>query len=318
MKINFSSLSLPRTGPLVVSALSGGKLLATAERVDMATGGALTRAMNASRFKGESGQSLTVMAPSGIRASRVILIGLGEAEGFNDLAAQTFGGRAWKSVSSTGDKSAMIAVDPIKSSKLKTWEISANAAFGALLGSYRFDKYRTRERADAKPSVTALTIASRDSADAKKAYSPKAKVADGVFMTRDLVSEPANVIYPVTLAQQARSLSKLGVKISVLDEKQMAKLNMGALLGVAQGSANKPRLVVMQWNGAPRARNKRPIAFVGKGVTFDTGGISIKPAGGMEDMKWDMGGSGVVIGLMKALAGRKAKVNVPSEKLQHK
>ena len=309
MKINFSSLSLPRTGPLVVSALSGGKLLATAERVDMATGGALTRAMNASRFKGESGQSLTVMAPSGIRASRVILIGLGEAEGFNDLAAQTFGGRAWKAVSSTGDKSAMIAVDPIKGSKLKTWEISANAAFGALLGSYRFDKYRTREKADSKPSVTALTIASRDSADAKKAYGPKAKVADGVFMTRDLVSEPANVIYPVTLAQQARSLSKLGVKISVLDEKQMAKLNMGALLGVAQGSANKPRLVVMQWNGAPRARNKRPIAFVGKGVTFDTGGISIKPAGGMEDMKWDMGGSGVVIGLMRALAGRKAKVN---------
>ena len=216
--------------------------------------------------------------------------------------------RAWKAVAGTGDKSAMIAVDPIKGSKLKTWEISANAAFGALLGSYRFDKYRTREKADAKPSVTALTIASRDSADAK-AYGPKAKLADGVFMTRDLVSEPANVIYPITLAQQARSLSKLGVKISVLDEKQMAKLNMGALLGVAQGSANKPRLVVMQWNGAPRARNKRPIAFVGKGVTFDTGGISIKPAGGMEDMKWDMGGAGVVIGLMKALAGRKAKVN---------
>ena len=103
----------------MVGALSGGKLLATAERVDMATGGALTRAMNASRFKGESGQSLTVMAPSGIRASRVILIGLGEAEGFNDLAAQTFGGRAWKSVSGTGDKSAMIAVDPIKSRSLK-------------------------------------------------------------------------------------------------------------------------------------------------------------------------------------------------------
>ncbi|MDC3347689.1 leucyl aminopeptidase, partial [bacterium] len=101
----------------------------------------------------------------------------------------------------------------------------------------------------------------------------------------------------------------LGVKIQVLDEKQMAKLGMGALLGVAQGSAQKPRLVVMRWDGAPKAKNKAPIAFVGKGVTFDTGGISIKPAGGMEDMKWDMGGSGVVIGLMKALAGRKAKVN---------
>ena len=309
MKINFSSPSLPRTGPLVVGALSGGKLLATAERVDKATDGALTRAMNASRFKGESGQSLTVMAPSGVGASRVVLIGLGEAERVDDLAAQTFGGRAWKAVAGTGDKTAMVAIDPIKGSKLKTWEISANAAYGALLGSYRFDKYRTREKADAKPSVTTLTVASRDPSDAKKAYGPMAKVADGVFMTRDLVSEPANVIYPITLAQQARTLSKLGIKVSVLDEKQMAKLNMGALLGVAQGSANKPRLVVMQWNGAPRAKNKQPIAFVGKGVTFDTGGISIKPAGGMEDMKWDMGGSGVVIGLMKALAGRKAKVN---------
>ena len=309
MKINFSSPSLPRTGSLVVGALSGGKLLATAERVDKATDGALTRAINASRFKGESGQSLTVMAPSGVGASRIVLIGLGEAERVDDLAAQAFGGRAWKAVAGTGDKTAMVAVDPIKGAKLKTWELAANVAYGSLLGSYRFDKYRTREKADAKPSVTTLTVASRDSDDAKKAYSPLAKVADGVFMTRDLVSEPANIIYPVTLAQQARSLSKLGIKISVLDEKQMAKLNMGALLGVAQGSANKPRLVVMQWNGAPGAKDKRPIAFVGKGVTFDTGGISIKPAAGMEDMKWDMGGSGVVIGLMKALAGRKAKVN---------
>ena len=122
MKINFSSPSLPRTGPLVVSVLSGGKLLATAERVDRATGGALTRAINASRFRGESGQWLTVMAPSGVRASRVILIGLGEAERIDELAAQTFGGRAWKAVAGTGDKLAMIAVDPIKGSKLKTWE----------------------------------------------------------------------------------------------------------------------------------------------------------------------------------------------------
>jgi leucyl aminopeptidase len=118
------------------------------------------------------------------------------------------------------------------------------------------------------------------------------------------------VIYPETLAQQAKSLTKLGVKVQVLDEKQMAKLGMGALLGVAQGSARKPRLVIMRWDGAQTVKNKAPIAFVGKGVTFDTGGISIKPAGGMEDMKWDMGGSGVVMGLMKALAGRKAKANV--------
>jgi leucyl aminopeptidase len=309
MKINFSAPSLPRTGPLGVGVLSGGKLLATAERVDKATGGAIGRAMRASRFDGEKGQSLTVMAPSGVGASRIILLGLGDAERFDDLAAQTLGGRAWKAMAGTGDKAAQLAIDPVHGSRLKTADIASNAAYGALLGSYRFDKYRTREKDDVKPSVRTLTIASRDSDQAKKGFSRFQKITDGVFFTRDLVSEPANVIYPATLAQQARSLSKLGVKVQVLDEKQMVKLNMGALLGVAQGSANKPRLVVMRWDGAPRAKNKAPIAFIGKGVTFDTGGISIKPAGGMEDMKWDMGGSGVVIGLMKALAGRKAKVN---------
>ncbi|MEX2454149.1 MAG: leucyl aminopeptidase [Rhodospirillaceae bacterium] len=309
MKISFASLTLPRTGPIVVGVLAGKKMLATAERLDKATGGALTRAMNASRFKGEKGQTLTVMAPTGIGANRVVMMGMGEAERFDDLAAQAFGGSACKAVSGTGDKSAVIAVDPVSGSGLKVSEISANAAYGALLGSYRFDKYRTKEKPDAKPSLTALTVGSRDSADAKKIFAPLEKVAAGVFLTRDLVSEPANVIFPISLAAQARTLAKLGVKIQVLDEKQMAKLGMGALLGVAQGSANKPRLVVMKWDGAPKAKDKAPIAFIGKGVTFDTGGISIKQAANMEDMKWDMGGSGVVIGLMKALAGRKARVN---------
>lgn len=309
MKISFAAPALPRSGSLVVGVLSGGDLLPSAQRIDKASNGALTRAIGASRFNGESGQSLTVMAPSGVGANRVILMGLGEAERFNDLAAQALGGRAYKATAGTGDKTATLAIDPVKGAKLKTAEISANAAYGALLGSYRFDKYRTKEKPDAKPSLRTLTISSRDSAAAKKAFGPMEKVAAGVFFTRDLVSEPANVIYPATLAQQARSLTKLGVKVQVLDEKQMAKLGMGALLGVAQGSAQKPRLVVMRWDGAPKAKSKAPIAFIGKGVTFDTGGISIKPAGGMEDMKWDMGGSGVVIGLMKALAGRKARVN---------
>jgi leucyl aminopeptidase len=130
-----------------------------------------------------------------------------------------------------------------------------------------------------------------------------------VFFTRDLVSEPANVLYPETLARQAKSLTNLGVAVEVLDDKRMKRLGMGALLGVAQGSVRPPRLVIMRWKGAPKAGDKRLVAFVGKGVTFDTGGISIKPSSGMGDMKWDMGGAGVVIGVMKALAGRKAKVN---------
>ncbi|CAN0593796.1 unnamed protein product, partial [Laminaria digitata] len=140
MKINFSAPSLPRSGPIVVGVLSGGKLLATAERLDKASDGALSRAIDASRFKGETGQSLTVMSPSGVGASRVVLMGLGDAERFDDLAAQALGGRAYKAVSGTGDKSAVIAIDAVGGAKLKTSEISANAAYGALLASYRFDK----------------------------------------------------------------------------------------------------------------------------------------------------------------------------------
>ena len=213
MKISFSAPSLPRSGPVVVAVLSGGKLLATAERLDKATDGALSRAIGASRFKGECGQSLTVMSPAGIDASRVVLMGVGDASRFDDLAAQALGGRAYAAVSSTGDKSAVIAIDAVSGAKIKTSEISANAAYGALLASYRFDKYRTKEKPDAKPSIETLILSSRDSADAKKAFAPLQKVADGVFFTRDLVSEPANIIYPVTLAAQAKTLEKLGVKI---------------------------------------------------------------------------------------------------------
>jgi leucyl aminopeptidase len=186
-------------------------------------------------------------------------------------------------------------------------------AFGARLRSYRFDKYRTKEKPESKPSLKALNISCAGASRARSAFAPMDKVANGVFMTRDLVSEPANVLYPETLAKQAQTLTKLGVKVEVMGEGQMRKLGMGALLGVGQGSIRESKLVVMRWNGKKakaKAKADAPVAFVGKGVTFDTGGISIKPSGGMEDMKWDMGGSGVVIGLMKALAGRKANVDV--------
>jgi leucyl aminopeptidase len=131
-----------------------------------------------------------------------------------------------------------------------------------------------------------------------------------VFVTRDLVSEPANVIYPKSFVTRAKGLEKLGVKVSALGAAQMKKLGMGALIGVGQGSEREPQLLVLEWQGAPKTKAKAPVAIVGKGVTFDTGGISIKPAAGMEDMKWDMGGAGVVVGLMRALAARKAKAAV--------
>ncbi len=309
MKIGFSAPAMPRAGAIVAGVLEGGELSPMAERLDKATSGALSRAIGASRFDGKKNQTLTVIAPAGAKASRIVLLGLGRGDGFDELAAQAAGGTVVATLAQTGDKAAAVAIDAVKGSKLSASEAAAHVAYGALLRGYRFDKYRTKEKAEDKPSLATLTVATRDATAARKAYAPLAKIADGVFLTRDLVSEPANVIFPASLADQAKALAKLGVKVQVLDKRQMERLGMGALLGVAQGSANEPRVVAMRWDGAPRAREKRPVAFVGKGVTFDTGGISIKPSGGMEDMKWDMGGSGVVIGLMKALAGRKAKVN---------
>ncbi|MFZ5730917.1 MAG: leucyl aminopeptidase, partial [Pseudomonadota bacterium] len=182
------------------------------------------------------------------------------------------------------------------------------AALGLRLAAYRFDRYRTKEPADKKPSVTKGEVACADPDKARAAFVDYAALADGVAFTRNLVSEPANILYPAEFARRVKELETLGLEVEILGEAEMAKLGMGSLLGVGQGSARESQLVVIRWNGAadPKAQ---PIAFVGKGVCFDTGGISIKPADGMEDMKWDMGGAGAVAGLMHVLAGRKAKVN---------
>jgi leucyl aminopeptidase len=308
MKIAISEMTLPRAGALMVGVLADRTLTRTAAEVDKKTNGAVSRAMKSSRFKGGKGEILEILAPAGIGASRVLLAGLGKAAEIDGLTLEAAAGSAIKHVVTSGETSLTIACDRHKGVKLNAAEVAARFAFGARLAAYRFDRYRTTEKPEKKPSLKSVTVTVKGAIAARRAYRPLAKLADGIFFTRDLVTEPGNVIYPETLAAQVRTLGKLGVKVEVLGEAQMKKLGMGALLGVAQGSAHKPRLAVMRWLGAPRSRAK-PVAFVGKGVTFDTGGISIKPAGGMEEMKYDMGGAGTVIGLMKALAGRKARVN---------
>jgi len=309
MRLSFAGLDLNRTGSLVALVGDGSVLSASAEKLNERTDGAVRRAMKASRFKGGAKKTLTIYSPTGIKAERIVLVGIGKTADLDALTAQDIGGAVAGALANAGDTTAAMAIDPIKGSALTAAEFAANAAYGALLRSYRFDKYRTREKPEDKPTLNAIVMMTRDHAAARRLFAPMAKVAEGVFLTRDLVSEPANVLFPASFAARTRALSKLGVSVQVLDRKQMEKLGMGALLGVAQGSSHEARLVALRWNGAPRAKDKRPIAFVGKGVTFDTGGISIKPAANMEDMKWDMGGAGVVTGLMHALAARKAKVN---------
>jgi len=313
MKISFANLAVPKTGAVVVGVLEGRKLTASAQAVDDATDGAVMRAIKASSFKGAKHHSLTVMTPGG-RLNRVVCVGLGKAKDVTALELQGLGGRIVANLKAHA-ASVQVLVDEVEGCDLKAHEMAAEVAFGARLGSYAFDKYKTKKTGHDITVLRDVKLLCKLSAKAKALYEPQDKVADGVFFTRDLVSEPANVMYPATLAEQAKTLSKLGIKVEVLSQAQMKRLGMGALLGVAQGSAHEPKLVVMHYNGKPTRKGAKaskadqPVAFIGKGVTFDSGGISIKPSAGMEDMKWDMGGAGVVIGLMKALAGRKAKVN---------
>jgi leucyl aminopeptidase len=300
LEIAFAKPTLPTAGAL---ALLLAEEDAPWPEVEKATGGALSRALHAAEFKGRKGQSCTIFAP-GAGLSRIVAIGLGKKAELNATALEAAGGAAAAALA--GEATAAIDAQGLE---------AADIALGAVLRAYRFDRYRTTEKPEDKPKLTALKLLTDDPSAAKTAWAPRKAVADGTFLTRDLVSEPANILTPTEMAERCKALESLGLEIEVLTPKDMQKLGFGALLGVAQGSAQESRVVIMQWKGASRGTGKKsnnaakPVAFIGKGVTFDTGGISIKPAAGMEDMKWDMAGAGTVVGLMAALAGRKAKVD---------
>lgn len=302
MKISFAENASPKSGAVVVGVEEGKKLTPAAQELEKQTGGAIARAMKASKFTGKKGQSLQIAAPANVAVDRIILVGIGKD--MSDLDFQSLGGNLVPALNGAGDKEAVIHVDAGADALP---DAAANIGAGMLLRDYRFDRYRTTDTADQKPTLKKVTIVVSGATAARKAFKTLEAVAEGVALTRDLVSEPPNVLYPESFAEEAAKLSSIGIDVEILNEKKMEKLGMHSLLGVGMGSARESRLVVMRWNGA--ASNRRPVAFVGKGVTFDTGGISLKPGPGMEEMKWDMGGAGVVTGLMKALALRKAKVN---------
>ncbi|GAA0584280.1 leucyl aminopeptidase [Craurococcus roseus] len=309
LDVAFVKPALPRGGALVLPVAENSGLGGLAADLDAAAGGAVKRALAAAEFKGRKGQSCTVWTPlpeGRPGPTRIVAVGLGKAEEVSAEAAEAAGGAALPLVRS--EREATVAADGMAP------EFAAAFGFGMALRSYRFDRYRTTEKDEDKPKLQGVSIATGSVPDAKAAWAPMRAVADGVFLARDLVSEPPNVLDPETWAGRCLELEKLGVQVEILGPKEMKKLGMGALLGVAQGSENEPRIAVMQWLGASggngkKAKAHKPVAFIGKGVTFDTGGISIKPAAGMEDMKFDMAGGAAVIGLVAALAGRKAKVD---------
>lgn len=254
-----------------------------------------------SRFDGSAGGITETAAVEGGRVLRLILVGIGEGT-ISDL--ERAGAALTAKLQTSGATSAH--VDFASAGQSDEADVLA-FAMGATLRDWRIDTYRTRLADASKPSLQTIVIASPHG-DLSARWAKSAAVADGVALTQTLVAEPPNILYPESFVERCQHLADLGVELEVLDERQMKALGMGALLGVAQGSTRPPRMLAMRWSGGKEGA--KPICFIGKGVTFDTGGISIKPAAGMDMMKWDMGGAGAVAGAMKAIAGRKAKANV--------
>jgi len=291
---------------VAVMATDGGELLGAGKALDTAAGGRIAKAMKAASFKGGAGQVTDVLAPDGVDFARVLVIGVGKPDAADGMAVERWAGHAVKRVLTSGAEKLVLQPDALPS--VSKAEAGSHAAMGARLAAYRFDTYRTKLKPDQKPSLTTVEISMDGPAAAKARAEKDAAIVEGVFFARDLVSEPPNVLYPESFAERLRDLETIGCEVDILEPETMERLGMGALLGVAMGSSRPGRLVSIKWNGG--SKGAKPVALVGKGVTFDTGGISLKPGAGMDEMKGDMGGAAAVAGVMKAIALRKAKANV--------
>jgi len=296
MKTSFVP-AVPADAALVATLVNQNALPAT-------LGPAATEGARVSRFEGKTGQVFEHFAGEAGRIVRHALAGLGEAGSERRGALEKAGAALTAKYLTSGESRLVI---DFAGTGLSAAE-AASVLLGARLRAWRLDTYRTTLKDEQKPSLVEVVAAGApDGTEA--AWTVEAALAEGVEFTRELVTEPANVIYPESFVERCKARYEgTGLELRVLDEAEMHALGMGALLGVAQGSVRPPRLIAIVWNGGEAGAT--PTAFVGKGVTFDTGGISIKPAAGMEDMKWDMGGAGAVAGTMLALARRKAKANV--------
>ena len=305
MNVTFAAPGQPKSGVLVIFCPENKKLAGVAADIDKRSGGHVTRAIKAIDFEAKREQILDLVAPEKLSFQRIIVVGLGDSGKITGREIELLGGAMAGYLQSAKVEAAAVAAD-LAIEKLNAAEFAALLASGAKLRIYSFDRYKSKKPANNK-TLQSLTVLTGEAAKAKKAFAAYEAIAEGVHFARDLVNEPANKLTPIEFAARVKAKSKSGLAVEILSPAQMKRLGMGALLGVAQGSENEPRLVIMRWQGG--GKGQKPVAFIGKGVTFDTGGISIKPAAGMEDMKGDMGGAACVAGLMLALARRKAKVN---------
>ncbi|MBU2605047.1 MAG: leucyl aminopeptidase [Alphaproteobacteria bacterium] len=298
MKITFADAAKADIVAFIVD--EGDGLPAGAASLDAASGGLLTEALTGARFDGKKDQQVLIVLPKGSDSRRAVLIGGGKPKKRDSRTLESIGANLVKSHAKSGFKSLAVHAGSA--------EDAARVALGAKLAAYRFDTYFTKQKPDQKPSLTSVTVIVDDAKAAKAAFVPLDAAAAGTMLARDLVNLPPNDLYPASFAAKLKDLSEFGVEVEILGEMDMAKLGMNALLGVGQGSRKESQLGIMKWNGGKPGED--PVILVGKGVCFDTGGISLKPGAGMEEMRGDMGGAAAVTGAMRALAERKAKVNV--------
>jgi leucyl aminopeptidase len=305
LKLGFGPFAAPARGVLVVFCDGNLKFGPATREAIAPAAGLVTRAAKAEGFTGKNGSALELIVPEGLKVARLVVIGVGKPAELKQKDFVNLGGIAMGKLPKSAAEACVFAELPGGAMRA---DDAADLAQGVQLRAYAFDRYKTKRKDDDKPPANRkVTVAVGDVAAARGAFVSRGAVADGALLARDLVNEPANVLYPEEFARRASALRKSGCAVEVLDIPKLKKLRMNALLGVGQGSAHDSRVVVMRWNGGKKG--DAPVAFIGKGVCFDTGGISIKPAAGMEDMKGDMAGAACVTGLMQALAARKAKVN---------
>lgn len=298
MKISFKPETDAQIQTFIID--EDGDLPAAASDLDTQSGGLLSEALAAERFSGKLAQQAIVVMPKSVEARRVVLIGGGKPDTRDAKTFERIGAELVKSQSMSGFKSLALTVEDADS--------AASAAAGAKLAAYRFDTYFTKLKPSQKPSVKTFTVVTGDEKAAKAAFKPLDAAVDGTYLARDLMNEPPNVLYPESFAARVKELEAEGLEVEILGEAEMTELGMGGLLGVGQGSIRESKLAIMKWMGGKKT--DKPVCLVGKGVCFDTGGISLKPGPGMQDMKGDMGGAAAVTGTMLALAKRKAKANV--------
>ena len=305
MQIHYAA-TVP-AGALAVVVAKDAPLTGAALALDGVTGGQIARAMAAARFDGDTASVVEVFAPANSTATRVLVVGLGKLGKADARVFEKVGGAIAAKLITSGETSVTVDLTGFDGAALPLADAAARLVHGATLRAYRFDKYHTTMKAAQKPTLVALTVVGAGDGAGNREDAALTALAAGVALTRDLVSEPANIIYPASFVERVAAAAPEGLAVSAFGEAEMTALGMGALLGVSLGSDREAKVLTMRWNGGG---DEAPVVLVGKGVTFDTGGISLKPPPGMEDMKWDMGGAGAVAGALHALAARKARVNV--------